>query len=216
MPYLNYMHQEEWSFVAGDMQSPINIEPSQTHQITYDAPLKLQYDKTVPYVHDTGRGIEFGLTGPQIWLNHRPFAPQQGHLHFPSEHTLRGRQFDGELHFVHQAPDGRLGVVAILLQITPQGDTSLKDILAHMPTDEPFQTDIMALLPESRNYYQYLGSLTTPPLTENVEWYILDEPLAVSSEQLERFKDFYIGNNRDIQPLHTRVVQYYEQDESEN
>ncbi|MDU5950016.1 MAG: carbonic anhydrase family protein, partial [Paenibacillus macerans] len=66
--------------------------------------------------------------------------------------------------------------------------------------------EIGQLLPAHLSYYHYLGSLTTPPLTENVEWYILTEPVELSQEQLNEFYKYYDNNHRDIQELNDRKV----------
>ncbi|MFZ2683138.1 MAG: carbonic anhydrase family protein, partial [Trichococcus flocculiformis] len=65
--------------------------------------------------------------------------------------------------------------------------------------------------PANKSYYHYLGSLTTPPLTENVEWYVMANPVEVSAEQIAAFKEYYEGNNREVQPLDERSVLKYEE-----
>lgn len=62
------------------------------------------------------------------------------------------------------------------------------------------------MFPENKSYYHYLGSLTTPPLTENVEWYILKNPVQVSKNQIKKFQEFYDHNNRNIQSLNDLVI----------
>ena len=66
------------------------------------------------------------------------------------------------------------------------------------------------LLPRSDVYYHYLGSLTTPPLTENVEWYVLKQPITASPEQLDALRRFYADNFRQPQPLEGRVVTQFD------
>ncbi len=73
----------------------------------------------------------------------------------------------------------------------------------------PFQIidlSVRNLLPQTLNYYHYLGSLTTPPLTENVEWYILTEPVEISQKQIDAFNQYYEDNNRNIQDKGQRKV----------
>ena len=67
-------------------------------------------------------------------------------------------------------------------------------------------TDIDKMIPENKSFYHYLGSLTTPPLTENVEWYLMKAPLEVSQAQFAAFKKLYAHNNREIQPLNDRKI----------
>ena len=207
MQKLNYDAQESWSMTSGRMQSPIAIRTAETDLIDYPASLNLAYDFTGQYVHDTGQGVEIGLTGTAVIAN-RPFQLQQFHLHAPSEHTLDGKQFDAEVHFVHQAPDGRQAVIGVFLQIG-QASTTFATILSRINDDHSFKCDVTDILPTNRSYYHYIGSLTTPPLSENVEWYILAQPMTLSADQLAAFHVHYDYNNRHIQPLNGRPVLYY-------
>ena len=177
------------------MQSPIAIRTAETDLIDYPASLNLAYDFTGQYVHDTGQGVEIGLTGTAVIAN-RPFQLQQFHIHAPSEHTL------------DQAPDGRQAVIGVFLQIG-QASTTFATILSRINDDHSFKCDVTDILPTNRSYYHYIGSLTTPPLSENVEWYILAQPMTISADQLASFHVHYDYNNRHIQPLNGRPVLYY-------
>ncbi|MNP24781.1 Carbonic anhydrase precursor [compost metagenome] len=70
--------------------------------------------------------------------------------------------------------------------------------------------DLSLLIPAKLNYYHYLGSLTTPPLTENVEWYVLKDPVEISHEQLNDFYKYYDNNYRETQQLNGRQVFEFE------
>ena len=61
-------------------------------------------------------------------------------------------------------------------------------------------------LPPSTAAYSYIGSFTTPPCTENVEWIVLRDPIKASRAQLEAFAARLHHNNRPVQPLHDRKV----------
>jgi carbonic anhydrase len=66
--------------------------------------------------------------------------------------------------------------------------------------------DLNGLLPENRSYYTYMGSLTTPPCTEDVLWMVFKQPLQVSAEQVAIFSRLYRNNARPIQPANNRLV----------
>ncbi len=68
------------------------------------------------------------------------------------------------------------------------------------------KADISVLLPKDKAYYHYLGSLTTPPLTENVEWYVLQAPVSLSPAQISQFRARYAHNNRKLQELNGRPL----------
>ncbi|HEX6733288.1 MAG TPA: carbonic anhydrase family protein, partial [Azonexus sp.] len=66
--------------------------------------------------------------------------------------------------------------------------------------------DLDAFLPASRNYYAYMGSLTTPPCTEGVLWLVLKQPVAVSPAQIDIFSRLYRHNARPTQPVAGRLI----------
>ncbi|MFV0482023.1 MAG: carbonic anhydrase [Campylobacteraceae bacterium] len=207
--HFDYKSQQQWKFVSGDHQSPINIETNKTSVMEDRGRLFLDYPDVATYDQDNGHSIEVGHSGDSI-INGRKFHLAQFHFHAPSEHTVNGKNYPVEVHFVNKAQDGRIAVIGVFMkegkenkgfndvlnQISKVKDVEKKEILI----------DVDALLPKNLSYYHYLGSLTTPPLIENVEWYVLQNPIEVSKEQIEKFKKYYDGNNRNIQPLGDRSV----------
>jgi carbonic anhydrase len=108
----------------------------------------------------------------------------------------------------------RLAVVAVLLRAGAANaliDTLWKYIPAeagHEPVKVPgVSINAAELLPTDHGYYTYLGSLTTPPCTEIVTWYILQAPTQLSPQQVQTFKKYYSNNVRPVQPLNARTVQ---------
>jgi carbonic anhydrase len=68
------------------------------------------------------------------------------------------------------------------------------------------EIDLGKLLPADRGYYTFPGSLTTPPCSENVTWFVLKHPVTISTEEIERFSKLYRHDARPTQPLYDRVV----------
>ena len=66
--------------------------------------------------------------------------------------------------------------------------------------------DVANLLPADRGYYTFSGSLTTPPCSENVTWFVLKHPVPVSAGEIEQFSKLYRHDARPTQPLYDRVV----------
>ena len=62
------------------------------------------------------------------------------------------------------------------------------------------------LLPQDRRYYTYMGSLTTPPCTEDVLWIVMKQPVQASAEQLELFSRMYPMNARPTQAAGNRTI----------
>ena len=213
--HLDYGNQDEWTFESGKMQSPINIETSAAETMIEDGSLSLDYAEEIIDVIDNGHSIEME-DGGQATIAGRGFELMQFHLHSPSEHTLDGEYFPIELHFVHKAQDGRLAVIAVFFEegtANAAFQAILDDVKANAETTvaSGLSLDVAELLPANKSYYHYLGSLTTPPLTENVEWYVMANPVEVSAEQIAAFNEYYEGNNREVQPLGERSVLKYEE-----
>lgn len=207
MQHLNYDQQENWDFITGTHQSPIALNHQKAIADDNLSTIALDYDPTVTYVRDTGASIEFGLTG-HATLNHRKFTVQQAHLHTPSEHVIDGVQATAELHFVHLAADGQMAVVAVPVML---GNTNaaFHTIFDNIGTQRALPIALSDLLPEERTYLHYLGSLTTPPLTENVEWYVLDHAIQIGQAELDKFHQYYRVNNRKLQPDNDRPIEYF-------
>lgn len=207
--HIDYDKQEEWEFTAGDMQSPIDIPVSETEAMTEDTgTLVLDYDSDVSSVENNGHSIQVA-NGGKAQINGRNFTLTQFHFHAQSEHTIDGEHYPMEAHFVHTAQDGRIAVVGVFFE-EGEENQGFQEVLedVHSDSNDPI-TDLDDLLPSNKSYYHYLGSLTTPPLNENVEWYVLEQPVAVSSDQIESFKELYSHNNRAVQPLNDRVILKY-------
>lgn len=62
------------------------------------------------------------------------------------------------------------------------------------------------LLPESAQYYTFMGSLTTPPCTEGVTWIVMKQPVQVSDEQIRIFSRLYRNNARPVQAANERLI----------
>ena len=63
------------------------------------------------------------------------------------------------------------------------------------------------LLPKNRGYYTFSGSLTTPPCSEDVTWFVLKTPVTSSNDGMARFGRLYPMNARPVQPVNNRDIQ---------
>ncbi|EUJ32278.1 eukaryotic-type carbonic anhydrase family protein [Listeria floridensis FSL S10-1187] len=206
--HLNYDDQKGWAFESGDSQSPINIEPAKTEAMKDTGKLELNYSDTVVDEVDNGHAVQVDDTGSAV-INGRSFELTQFHFHAKSEHTVDGKHYPIEVHFVNQAQDGRLAVVGVFFKEgaeNPGFQTVLDNIKKGEKVEVSSKIDVAKMLPTNLSYYHYLGSLTTPPLSENVEWYVMKNPVEVSKAQIEAFEKYYDANNRDTQPLNDRKV----------
>lgn len=175
-------------------------------------------------------GSDDDLTSPHL-ANGSPYRLVQFHAHWGfnekdgSEHTVNGVEYAGEIHFVHykvaygsfeeaiKHGDG-LAVIGVLLEERPKPDNEelnhFIDLIRKVKKPdtkidaEPF--DVYKLLPKSRDFWTYEGSLTTPPYTECVLWTVLKETIPIASEQLAEMRAIKERNVRECFPLHGRKV----------
>jgi carbonic anhydrase len=116
-------------------------------------------------------------------------------------------------HLVHKSADGKLAVVAVLLD--KGGANALIDsIWKNLPTEKEKEAlvqnvavDATELLPENRGYYTFQGSLTTPPCSEEVTWLVLKTPVKITDGEVAAFGKIYPMNVRPTQPLNGRTIQ---------
>ncbi|HMS83049.1 MAG TPA: carbonic anhydrase family protein [Nitrospira sp.] len=138
---------------------------------------------------------------------------EQFHFHVPSEHTVDQIHYPMELHLVHHNERHEVAVVAIFIEEGPHNPI-FQTVLEHAPLqvggvvdDHEHSVDPMDLLPKNQAYYRYFGSFTTPPCYEGVIWAVLQEPIQVSADQIQKFRALQGHDNiRPTQPLHKRFV----------
>jgi carbonic anhydrase len=115
-------------------------------------------------------------------------------------------------HLVHQNAQGQLAVLAVLFD-PGEASPMIQKVWTHMPLDAGDRVslpdgliDLNETLPKDMRYYQFIGSLTTPPCTEGVLWLVLRQPMTLSREQLKLFAQLFPNNARPTQPGFGRVV----------
>lgn len=204
---------EEGSECGGKYQSPINIV-NYTEDSTLE-PLKISYSDST-HIHDVvnnGHSIQYNFdAGDYITLHNKTYGLKQFHFHEPAEHLIEGVRYPMVLHLVHVNDAGQYAVLAIMAK---EGKSSEPfDFLeSHLPV-RVGETEIVDMafdmnlnLPLTKTYFTYTGSLTTPPCSESVEWFIFKEPITVSLKQVDELRKLMpLNNYRDEQPRNSRSI----------
>ena len=193
----------------GASQSPIDIR----NAVKADLPaLDFQYTASAPTLVNNGHTVQVNLpAGNSLVVDGKKLELLQFHFHTPSEEAVAGKHTAMVAHFVHKGEDGRLGVVAVLIQ-PGKANAAWAPIFAHLPrvgeqvTVDGLTLDLGALLPAKKGYYSFEGSLTTPPCSEGVQWMVLKDPVKLSPQQIKSFRKVYHANARPVQPLNGRVI----------
>lgn len=210
-------NEEASACKIGEQQSPINIK-NVTVTAT-DAPTISYTTSESLNIHDNGHTIVYTPTTQNnaITLNNERFELKQFHYHTPSEHQFGNQNYPAEVHFVHANSTGNLAVIGVMLQ-QGKGNDVMRVLLngtqkstANKTTVTTSNVDLSTLIPAMPTFYHYAGSLTTPPCSEKVQWYVSKQPLEVASEQLAVLSRLYEGNNRPVQAQGSRVVEQVSQ-----
>lgn len=196
----------------GKRQSPIHIEDSSTLQGPAE-PLQFSYQASSGTVVNNGHTIQVDVSGDNaVTVRGSSYKLLQFHFHNPSEERVNFKNFAMVAHLVHKNDEGQLAVVAVLLD-PGEANALINKVWTYMPLDSGDRVrmpagliDLNELLPKDQRYYQFMGSLTTPPCSEGVLWLVLKQPNSVSREQLKLFGQLFPNNARPVQPVNNRPI----------
>jgi carbonic anhydrase len=196
---------------VGKRQSPIDIRGAKPTDLP---PITFAYQPSPLKVIDNGHTVQVTYApGSFITVGDQQYELQQFHFHHPAEEKVGGRSFPLVAHLVHKSTDGKLAVVGVLLTGGKANDVVDK-VWKHLPPEqgkevapEGVSVDATELLPADRGYFTFAGSLTTPPCTEGVTWFVLKTPAEVSADEIATFAKKYPHNARPVQPRNGRTVE---------
>jgi carbonic anhydrase len=204
----------QYAACNGRAQSPIDISQTQKSALP---PLQFDYHSApVHYVINNGATIRVNFPAPgsgdYLIVGERRYQLTQFHFHHPSEETIKGKAYDMVVHLMHQADDGEVAGLAIMVKIG-KANPAIAQLWSNMPSSEGqkevpgLNLNPAAFLPGQLTYYTYTGSQTAPPCTEGVRWFILKTPIELSHPQIATFARLFPHDARPVQPLNGRVVQ---------
>ncbi|KAH7680674.1 Carbonic anhydrase alpha-class protein [Dioscorea alata] len=215
----------------GKHQSPINIVRKEAIWNSYLRPLEIDYTPTNATLVNNVFNImiQYNQSVGTVVVNEKKYHLKQMHWHSPAEHTIDGVRHPVELHLVHFSDDGNITVIAVLYKYGDEDKLlhKIKDKVAELAKGTCSITGENAthiplgvinskyLKHGNHKYYQYVGSLTTPPCTENVIWNIACKVREMSKEQAAALRaplDIkYKHNSRPLQPMNGRTVEFFSQ-----
>lgn len=195
---------------SGQRQSPIDIRATSRQAL---APLDFSYHPAPLRIADDGHTARVRFDkGSSLRIGKERYALQQFHFHTPGGDKIAGEEFPMAAHLLHKSPSGQLLAVVVLFR-TGQDNALLNTLIPLIPAradgdhaHPEVTVSASALLPATRSYFRYSGSVTAPPCTEGVEWIVLKQPLELSADQLARYRARFADNARAVQPLHQRTV----------
>ncbi|NWK68978.1 carbonic anhydrase family protein [Bacillus paramycoides] len=197
----------------GQEQSPIDIKTEQIKQKGDNNHFRINYQPISFSIKNNGHSIEGKANGSDdyLTLGEDRYSLKQFHFHTPSEHQFERKHADMELHLVHQNEKNQLAVIGIMIE-EGQKNEVFAEMWENLPNSKNTQGDvqhtinIQQLLPSDHSSFRYMGSLTTPPCTEGVQWIVMKQKIEMSKEQIEAFRTLFPTNNRPVQPINGREV----------
>jgi carbonic anhydrase len=195
---------------SGQHQSPIDIPA--TTELSSDT-ISFAYAPGALDIVNNGHTVQVNYgSGSSVGIRGKRYNLLQFHFHSPSEHRVAGRHEEMEMHFVHRDAEGKLAVIAVLIREGAK-NSAYEPVLRNLPQSagKPISIasvslDSERLLPASRAYWSYAGSLTTPPCTEGVTWIVLKDAVELSRAQIDAFTAIHHNNARPLQPPVSKPV----------
>jgi carbonic anhydrase len=195
----------DWSKCRdAQLQSPVDFRLPFRPQ---SRDLSIEYGQTTGEIFNNGHTVEVETEGRNtLTLAGIKYALVQFHFHSVSEHRVEGRDFDMEMHLVHASTNGLNAVIGVFLtrgsssgSLAPIFQNLPADVNTKHPLDTPFNPK--NFLPKSHTHFRYVGSLTTPPCTEGVQWIVMNQPVTVSDEDMAQFNERVHFNARPVQHI---------------
>jgi len=195
---------------SGKMQSPIDLAES---NVIAQIPVSVDWQMSPLTMFNNGKTIQANFeTGSTLTTSGEQFNLVQVHFHTPSEHMISGEAYPLVAHFVHAKQDGELAVLGVMFE-EGQPNAEIQKLIDNAGSIGANATAVAgqtfnpnALLPEQLAVYRYMGSLTTPPCSEGVNWHVVMDTVEVSGSQLAEMEKFMGNNARPVQPVNSRLV----------
>jgi carbonic anhydrase len=197
----------------GREQSPVDIRGAHLNKAL--PPIEFHYIAASVTEENNGHTVVIHVKpGSYIVADGVRYDLIQYHFHHPSEEAVKGKYSDMEVHLVHKSADGKLAVVAVrMAEDVSKPNAVLATLWEHLPAKAGATEKVAdmvnpgGLLPADRGYWTFMGSLTAPPCTEGVRWFVFEEELSLSRTQLRTFSALYRVNSRPVQDLHGRKIE---------
>src|SRR5271165_7190459 len=202
--------------IAGKpLDAPVDIRSPATD---LSRVLSVNYTPAVPeQIVNTGHQIRVHFkssTSDTVTLGGQVYTLSQFHFHDPAENTLHGYVYPMEVHFVNVSATGAETVLAVFLKpgahnyaLDPVlNAASARLTAAGSQTTIKSPIDFSGLLPSNKQGWYFRGSLTTPPLSLLVNWFVFQTPITLDANQLAEYERVassagFLPNARPTKPL---------------
>lgn len=197
----------------GNLQSPIDIRGAHLNKSL--RPIEFHYIAGGATMVNTGHGIELRVhKGSYIVANGVRYDLEKVTFHHPSEGAVKGKLTDMDAQLIHKSADGKFAIVVSRMNLDESHPNAMLAALwEHLPTQAGQSEEITdmvnarGLLPEDPGYWTYTGSLTEPPCTEGVQWFVMEKNVGINRAQLRAVVRLYRINSRPLQDRNGRKIE---------
>ena len=204
---------------SGKSQSPVNLltdvgKGSVEWTVDYkNTSLQIAHHENVQELINNGHTIQVTpQEGSSITYDGKKYHLKQFHFHTPSEHTINGIHFPMEIHLVHESDDKTLAVIGVLVR-EGNHNKNFDQLIKYLPNAagekqkyDSVNIEIGVHVPKEMDAWHYVGSLTTPPCSENVQWLVMKNPISLERKQITAFSSRLKNNNRPVQKINERKL----------
>lgn len=211
---VNWHHLDpSYKACEGREQSPIDIRGARLTKTL--PPLEFHYRAGGLTLENDGHTIVAHVpAGSYMVAGGARYELESFSFHHPSEHAVDGKLNDFDVELLHKSADGKLAIVSVRFTME-RGDANavLAALWPHLPRTAGAQEKLTSyvnaagFLPADLGYWTYTGSLTAPPCTEGVRWFVIQEPLSISLVQLHEFQSIFKMNSRPVEDRNGRRVE---------
>jgi carbonic anhydrase len=197
----------------GHEQSPLDIRGAHLNKSLQ--PIDFHYLAGTETLENNGRTIIVHVNpGSYIEAGGKRYNLIQYEFRTPSEEAVKGKLTDMSVQFLHKSDDGQMAILAVRLAENQDAPNAvLATLFSQLPRKAGETTKITdlvnpgGLIPADRSYWTYMGSLTTPPCTEGVRWFVFQQPVTLSRTQLRNYTSLFRMNTRPLQDSHGRQIE---------
>jgi carbonic anhydrase len=197
----------------GREQSPIDIHGARLNKAL--KPIEFHYIAGPVTLEHNGRTIVAHVNpGSYIVANGVRYNLVEYSFHHPGEESVKGKLSDMSIQLLHKSEDGKFAILAVrLLEDQNAPNATLAALWEHLPKTAGKSEKVTGminpggLLPVDRAYWTYMGSLSTPPCTEGVRWFVFAQQVTLSRDQLRVFAAMFKINTRETQEANGRKIE---------
>lgn len=197
----------------GKEQSPIDIRGAHLNKTLQ--PIEFHYMSGPVSIENDGRRIIVHVNpGGYIVASGVRYDLQQFEFHHPSESAVNGKLTDLDVELLHKSADGKMAVIEVRMAMDRGSPNAvLATLWPHLPKKPGTTEKIIEMvnaggfLPADRGYWTYMGSLSTPPCTEGVRWFVFETEISLSLDQVRAFTMLFRLNSRPVQDAHGRRIE---------